>query len=135
MWAVSQKCIWSHDGPFLLNFGKKLTHVQCSSSYTATRYHMYRQIMSASTNKNNSEGCRWFDRGDIRELKDNKYYQILDSLKSNLLNSTSNQKRKDVKLLLLEILACQLLRGGPCKNRPLEFLRKTEFLHFFLRQN
>ena len=23
------------------------------------------------------------------------------------------------------------LRGGPCKNRPLEFPRKTEFLHFF----
>ena len=29
----------------------------------------------------------------------------------------------------------RLLRGGPCKNRPLEFPRKTEFLHFFLRHN
>ena len=112
---------------------EKRWRVQCSSSCTSIRYHIYRQIMRASTNKNNSEGYRWFDRGDIRELKDNKY-QILDSLKSNLFSSTSKQKRKDIKLLLLEISAYQL-RGGPCKNWPLEFQQKTEFLHFFWRQN
>ena len=117
---------------FYYFFGKRW-RVQCSSSCTSIRYHIYRQKMRTSTNKNNSEGYRWFDRGDIRELKDNKY-QILDSLKSNLFSSTSKQKRKDIKLLLLEISAYQL-RGGPCKNWPLEFQQKTEFLHFFLRQN
>lgn len=50
--------------------------------------------MSASTNKNNSEGCKWFDRGDIRELKDNKYYQILDSLKSTFSGALKIKKGK-----------------------------------------
>ena len=43
----------------------------------------------------------------------------------------SIKRRKHLMTTQIGAGAWKELRGGPCKNRPLEFPRKTEFLHFF----
>ena len=68
-----------------------------------------------------------------------QFSRLHDQYKSKLLDDSRLTKAADLatqQRLLLESHAPDSwkearLRGGPCKNRPLEFPRRTEFLHFF----
>ena len=45
--------------------------------------------------------------------------------------AAANGSVEVLELVALFLLKTGTLRGGPCKNRPLEFPRETEFRHFF----
>ena len=63
---------------------------------------------------------------DLPEIRHLTVRDIYKDMQSEL-----GKRRHLISVKLFTIISFPLLRGGPCKNRPLEFPWETEFLHFF----